>query len=138
MVKNMKLQEYFASTRGRGVLATAAADGKVDAAVYSNPHCLEEGAVSFVMRDRLSHRNVQENPYATFLFIEEGPGARGVRLFLKKTREETDPEKIKALKRRHLTPEEDQALGPTFLVSFAVEKILPLVGSDPAKLPVRG
>ncbi len=132
----MKIHEYFANTRGRGVLATAAADGKVDAAVYSSPHCLEEGTVSFVMRDRLSHRNVQENPYATFLFIEEGPDIRGVRLFLKKTKEETDPEKIKGLKRRHLTPEEDQALGPTFLVSFAVEKILPLVGSDPANVPI--
>lgn len=132
----MKIDEYFATTRGRGVLATAGADGKVDAAVYSSPHCLEEGTVAFVMRDRLSHRNVQENPHATFLFIEEGPGVRGVRLFLKKTREESDPEKIKGLKRRHLTAEEDQALGPTFLVSFAVEKILPLVGSDPANLPI--
>ncbi|MFH7319722.1 hypothetical protein ACHHRT_03815 [Desulfurivibrio sp. D14AmB] len=28
----MKFDEYFATTRGRGVLATAAADGKVDAA----------------------------------------------------------------------------------------------------------
>ncbi|MDF1613678.1 pyridoxamine 5'-phosphate oxidase family protein [Desulfurivibrio dismutans] len=132
----MKLQEYFATTSGRGVLATAAADGKVNAAVYSSPHFLEEGSVAFVMRDRLTHRNLQENPYATFLFIEEGSAGRGVRLYLKKTREENDPEKIKGLKRRHLTPAEDQALGQTFLVFLAVEKILPLVGADPDSLPI--
>ena len=132
----MRIEEYFATTRGQGVLATAAADGRVNAAVYSSPHFLEEGTVAFVMRDRLSHRNLGENPYATFLFVEDGPGARGVRLYLKKTREETDPEKIKGLKRRHLTPEQDQALGSSFLVFFAVENILPLVGSDPATLPI--
>ncbi|ADH86800.1 pyridoxamine 5'-phosphate oxidase family protein [Desulfurivibrio alkaliphilus] len=132
----MKIDEYFAGTRGRGILATAAANGKVDAAVYSTPHCQQDGTVAFVMRDRLTHRNVKENPHATYLYIEEGQGVRGVRLFLKKIKEETDPEKIKALKRRHLTAEEDEALGPTFLVSFAVEKILPLVGADPANLPI--
>jgi hypothetical protein len=131
----MKLQDYFANTPGRGVLATAAADGKVDAALYSTPHFLEEGEVAFIMRDRLSHKNISENPYATFLFIADGPGARGIRLFLKKTKEETDAAKIKGLMRRHLSPEEDRARGESFLVSFAVEKTLPLVGSDPANIP---
>ena len=131
----MDMKEYFESTTGRGVLATAASDGQVDAAIYSAPHVLEDGVVAFIMRDRLSHRNVQENPHATFLFIEGGPGSHGVRIFLKKIKEETDPAKIKSLMQRHLTPEEDQARGPTFLVSFAVEKVLPLVGDDPAKIP---
>lgn len=131
----MNMKEYFESTAGRGVLATAGGDGKVDAAIYSVPHVLEDGVVAFIMRDRLSHHNVQENPHATFLFMEDGSSSRGVRLFLKKIKEETDPAKIKSLMRRHLTPEEDQARGPTFLVSFAVEKVLPLVGDDPAKTP---
>ncbi|MBU4178188.1 MAG: pyridoxamine 5'-phosphate oxidase family protein [Desulfurivibrionaceae bacterium] len=131
----MDMKEYLESTAGRGVLATAASDGRVDAAIYSVPHVLEDGAVAFIMRDRLSHRNIQENPHASFLFMEDGPGSRGVRLFLKKIKEETDPATIKSLMRRHLTPEEDQARGPTFLVSFAVEKVLPLVGEDPAKIP---
>ena len=131
----MNMKEYFENTAGRGVLATAASDGKVDAAIYSAPHVLEDGVVAFIMRDRLSHHNVQENPYATLLFIEGGSASHGVRLFLKKIKEETDADKIKSLTRRHLTPDEDQARGPTFLVSFAVEKVLPLVGDDPAKIP---
>lgn len=132
----MNLKDYFERTNGQGVLSTAAGDGKVDAAIYSTPHVLAEGVVAFIMRERLTHHNVQENPYASYLFIEEGSVSRGLRLFLKKIKEETDATLIKSLMRRHLTPEEDQARGPTFLVSFAVEKILPLIGSDAANIPV--
>ena len=131
----MNMKEYFENTTGRGVLATAANDGTVDTAIYSAPHVLEDGVVAFIMRDRLSHRNVQENPHANFLFSEGGSTSHGVRLFLKKIKEETDAATIKSLMRRHLTPEEDQARGPTFLVSFAVEKVLPIIGDDPAKIP---
>lgn len=38
-----KLQEYFDSTKGFGVLATADSTEKVNAAIYSRPHFLEEG-----------------------------------------------------------------------------------------------
>ncbi|MDG4474651.1 pyridoxamine 5'-phosphate oxidase family protein [Thiovibrio frasassiensis] len=131
----MKMQDYFENTPGRGVLATAGSDGKVDAAIYSTPHVQEDGSVAFIMRERLSHRNVQENPHATFLFVEEGTSSRGVRLFLKKTKEETDAEKIKSMMRRHLSAAEDKAHGPTFLVTFDIEKILPLLGDDPSKIP---
>lgn len=131
----MKMQDYFESTAGRGVLATAGNDGRVDAAIYSTPHVLEDNTVAFIMRERLSHQNVQENPHATFLFVEEGAGSRGVRLFLKKIKEETDTEKIKSMMRRHLSPAEDKAHGPSYLVTFTIEKILPLLGDDPANIP---
>jgi hypothetical protein len=42
---SMELKEYFEQTHGRGVLATADSDGKVDAAVYSRPHILEDGTL---------------------------------------------------------------------------------------------
>ncbi len=125
----MKLKEYFENIRGTGVLATADADGKVDAAIYSIPHVADNSAVAFVMREHLTHYNLQSNPHATFLFIEQGTGHKGVRLFLKKTKEETDSALIASMTRRHLTPDEDLQKGPKFLVSFTVEKILPLVGS---------
>jgi hypothetical protein len=70
-MKNLK--EYFESTKGSGVLATADSSGKVDAAIYSRPHFLEEGTLAFIMRDRLTYNNLQSNPHATFLFLEEGP-----------------------------------------------------------------
>lgn len=120
-----KLQEYFESTKGFGVLATADSNGKVDAAIYSRPHFLEEKTLAFIMRDRLTHHNLQSNPSATFLFVEEGTGYKGKRLFLKKVREENNPELVKKIKRRKYTDEHEE---PSFLVYFTVEKELPLVG----------
>jgi hypothetical protein len=120
-----KLQEYFESTKGLGVLATADSNGKVDAAVYSKPHFLEEGTLAFIMRDRLTHHNLQSNPSATFLFVEEGTGYKGKRLYLKKAREENNPELIKQIKRRKNADSNDQ---PLFLVYFTLDKELPLIG----------
>ena len=76
----MSLKEYFDTAKGLGVLSTADSDGQVDAAIYSRPHFMEDGTMAFVMRDRLSHHNLQSNPHATYLFKEEG-----VRLQRKKT-----------------------------------------------------
>lgn len=125
----MNLEEYFENTKGTGVLATADSEGKVDAAIYSRPHVFDDGTVAFVMRERLTHHNVQSNPHAAYLFIEEGPGYSGTRLFLTKIREEKDSELTEKLKRRWLTPEEDKAKGPKFLVVFKVDNVLPLIGS---------
>jgi hypothetical protein len=122
-----KLKEYFEKTTGTGVLATADSSGKVDAAIYSRPHFLEEGLLTFIMRDRLTHHNLQSNHSATFLFIENGAGYHGKRLFLKKVREENNPELIKKIKRRKNTDENE---APAFLVYFALEKDLPLVGDS--------
>jgi len=125
----MKLSEYLDNVSGKGVLATADAEGKVDAAIYSKPQILKDGTLVFIMRDHLTHHNIVSNPYATYLFIEDGPHYKGIRLFLKKTKEDTDPELISAMTRRNLTPEQDKAKGPKFLVYFALEKILPLIGT---------
>jgi len=121
-----ELQEYFENTKGFGVLATADSNGKVDAAVYSRPHFLEEGTLAFVMRDRLTHHNLQSNPSATFLFVEEGDGYKGKRLFLNKAREENNPELIKKIKRRKYTDDMGES---TFLVYFTLDKELPLIGA---------
>lgn len=120
-----ELKEYFESKRGVGVLATADSSGKVDAAVYSRPHFLEEGTLTFIMRDRLTHSNLKSNPNATFLFIENTPGYQGKRLFLKKVREESNPELIKKIKRRQYTDDNEE---PMFLIYFKLENELPLIG----------
>jgi hypothetical protein len=78
MEGNMELKEYFESTNGTGVLSTADSEGKVDAAVYARPHILDDGSAAFIMLDRLTHHNLQSNPHAAYLFIEEGPGYRGL------------------------------------------------------------
>jgi hypothetical protein len=123
----MDLKEYFENTKGLGVMATADADGRVDAAVYARPHVMEDGLLAFIMRDRTTHANTQTNPHATFLFKEEGPGYKGKRLFLTKVREEEDAELIKRLSRRDYSSDENSKEAK-FLVYFKVDKERPLIG----------
>lgn len=130
----MTLKEYFKNSSGIGILSTADSAGKVDAAVYSTPHVFDDGTLAFVMRERLTHLNLQSNPYAAFLFIENASGYRGIRLFLRKLKEETDSTLIAKMTRRNLTREEDKQKGPKSLVYFSVEKILPLIGSGKSNI----
>lgn len=125
----MDLATYFENTKGTGVLATADKDGKVDAAIYSRPHFLEDGTVAFIMRDRLTRSNLQTNPHAAYLFIEKGPGYAGRRLYLTRVQEEEKSELLVKLKRRQVTPEEAAEKGPMFLAVFEIEKELPLIGA---------
>ncbi len=125
----MTLNEYLETVTGKGILATADAAGKVDAAIYAKPHVMEDGQVAFIMRDHLTHHNLQSNPYASYLLIEDSPHYKGIRLFLKKVREETDPDLIAKMTRRNLSPELDEAKGAKFVVFFVLEKTLPLIGS---------
>jgi hypothetical protein len=125
----MSLSNYFENARGIGVLSTADGEGRVDAAVYSRPHIMDDGAVAIIMRDRLSHANLQSNPHAAYLFVEDGPGYKGKRLFLTKIREEKETDLLYRLKRRERSSEEDAERGEKFLVFFRIDKELPLVGS---------
>ncbi len=122
----MELKSYFESTDGTGVLSTADSNGNVDAAIYSRPHFLED-KVAFIMRDRLTHKNLESNPHAVYLFIENGPGYKGKRIYLTKVKEEKNSERIASLKRRQKdsNPDEDK-----FLVFFEFNRERPLVGDN--------
>jgi hypothetical protein len=122
----MDLKAYFENTEGVGVLATADGEGKVDAAVYARPHFMENGTIAMIMRDRLTHHNLQSNPHAAYLFHENGPGYKGIRLFLTKVSEEQDSELLQSLQRRQYIEGKDEA---RFLVFFQIDKELPLIGS---------
>ena len=119
----MELREYFDSKSGLGVIATADSEGKVDAAVYAKPHFTDEDNIAFITADRLTHHNLQSNPYACYLFKESGEGYKGKRLYLKKTGEETDREVIDSFLRSGKY--KDQKL---YMVYFHIENVLPLVG----------
>jgi len=121
------LKNYFDNAKGIGVMATSDIKGKVNAAIYSRPHFMGDNTVAFIMRDRLTHHNLQSNPHAAFLFVEEGPGYIGKRLYLTKVREEENSELISAISRREYpTPAGDNR----FLVFFVIDKVLPLIGSE--------
>jgi len=124
----MNLQEYFEKHTGSGILATADADGNVDLAVYARPHVQDNANIAFIMRDRLSHRNLQSNPHAAYLFLEQGQSYRGKRLYLTRSSEETDPEKIAALRRR--TTPDSHPDERKFMVTFRVDRVRPAVGTE--------
>ena len=124
----MTLKEYFHNNMGTGVLATADKEGRVDAAIYSRPHIMDNGELAFIMRERLTYNNLKSNPNANFLFMANNQHLKGVRLFLKKTGEDSDEELIEQMTRRNLTPEQDKSAGPKHIVYFTLEKMLSLIG----------
>ena len=124
----MSLAEYFEKTEGVGILGTADSRGKVDLAVYGRPHVIDETTIAFIMRERLSHRNIKSNPQAAYLFIEKGEGYKGKRLYLSKTGEETDPDVIESFSRRKHS-RGDSGSESRYVVYFAIEKERPLVGN---------
>lgn len=129
----MTLAEYFEDQKGTGVLSTSDAEGNVDAAIYSRPHFLSEDdtVLTWIMADHKSHANLQANPKVCFLFMEEGPGYRGKRLYLTKSSEEQDPEKIKAVSRKPLPCSCNCEDGKQrFLVHFKLDKERPLIGDS--------
>lgn len=130
----MDLKAYFDNVKGRGILSTADGQGRVDAAVYAKPHILDEETIAFIMADRLTHENLKSNGHAAYLFMEDGPGYKGTRLYLTKVKEEQDSELLYALRSKRYASEKEEGK-IRFLVFFKVDKVLPLIGpgEDPEK-----
>ena len=124
----MDWKDYFEKTTGKGFLATAGRTGKVDIAIYSRPHVMEDGTLAFGMTDRLTHANLGENPYAVYAFNDKG--YQGVRLYLEKVREETEGPLLEEIRKRAdevVCPGTGDAI--KYVVYFRVTKDLPLVGT---------
>jgi len=122
----VNLSEYFEQTKGSGVLATADATGKVNAATYARPYFIDGDTAVFIMAERLTHENLQSNPWATYLFMEEGEGYKGKRLYLKKVKEEQNDQLISEICRK--CDYSHYHIGTRYVVHFTVEKVLPLIG----------
>jgi hypothetical protein len=123
----MKLKDYFEQTPGKGVLSTADGNGHVNAAIYSRPHFIDSDKLAFIMRDRVSHKNLESNPHAVYLFIADGPGYKGKRLYLTMVRQEKNADQIASLQRRTY---EKQVNEDRFLVFFELVRERPLVGDE--------
>lgn len=122
------MKAYFDRAKGHGVLATADASGQVNVAIFARPHVMDDGSVAFIMPDRLTHKNLQSNPQAAYLFLQTGPHYEGKRLYLTKIREEQDSDLLYTLRRKAISERKEKSEGPRFLVFFKVEKILPVIG----------
>ena len=121
----MKIGDYFGTAKGTGVLATADSKGVVDIAIYAAPHVIDDKTVAFIMADKLTHHNLQSNPHAAYLFIEEDGKYKGKRLFLTKIKEEKDSPALESLRRKDYP----DLKGKEYLLYFKIDKVLPLVGA---------
>jgi len=128
----MNLHNYFNEKSGFGVISTSNSNGEVNSAVYAKPHVIDSNTVAFIMRDRLTHKNILENPQAHYMFIEHNQGFHGVRLSLTMHEESQDQERINGLSRRPSSGDSDDA--KRFLITFIVNKALMLVGGEEAVL----
>jgi len=125
----VKLSEYFEATKGRAVIATADSAGQLTAAIYAKPHFFDENTLAFIMADRLTHKNLQSNPQAVYLFMEAGEKYAGKRLYLTKTNEEENSPTIEQIRREESCPVDEEYLKKNrFLVYFKIDKVLPLFG----------
>lgn len=120
----MSLKEFFENAKGTGILATADSSLNVDIALYAKPFVIDEKTIALIMLNKLSYKNLQSNPKAAYMFLQEG--YQGKRLYLKKVREEKDQSKInELLKHKYDNPEvleKEKAL-----VYFEVEKEVPIL-----------
>ncbi len=130
----MDLKKYFTETEGVGVLSTADTNGRVNGAIYARPHLLDDGCISFIMRDRLTRSNLQGNPHAHYLFMEKGKSYSGIRLYLEKEKEVEDQELIARLSRRSECTRPQQQDPALFLVSFRINKTIGLLGDNEIEL----
>jgi Mor family transcriptional regulator len=125
----MNLSEYFEKATGLGILATADSAGAVNAAVYAKPHFIDEETVAFIMADKLTHHNVQQNPRAAYLFREAGEKYVGRRLYLSKTKEIQDPQLVSEMRRKKYPELSEKYTNENkFIVYFKIDKVLPLLG----------
>jgi hypothetical protein len=126
----MMLSDYFEKAKGKGIIATADSKGKVGMAVYARPHLINEKTAAFIMADRLMHKNLQSNPSASYLFVEEGSRYAGKRLYMTKIKEEEDTNLVNQLRRKGCCPvDESYKQGQRFVVYFRINKVLPLIGA---------
>ncbi len=123
----MSLIDYFTNAKGLGILATSDSQGNVNTAIYSRPYLIDDKKIAFSMLERLSYSNVQSNPKASYMFVEDGEGYKGKRLYLTMTGEEKDPERIKEIKKQHERAK-DSDDKVRHLIYFTVDRIRPLVG----------
>ena len=121
----MEIGEYFKVAKGTGMLATADSKGVVSVAIYAVPHVIDRENIAFIMTDKLTHQNLQSNPHAAYLFMEDEGRYKGKRLFLTKTKEEKDSPTLDSLRRK----EYPQLKGKEYLIYFRIDKVLPLIGA---------
>jgi hypothetical protein len=77
----MSLKKMF-PPGGRGVIATSGSSGSVNTAIYAQPRVIDEKTIAWGMTEGRTWMLLKENPHASYLYMNPGPGFTGVRLGL--------------------------------------------------------
>ena len=97
-----KLMGYFNKQPRIGMLSTSGKDGKVDVAYFGSPRMIDGKTVVMAVRKNQTFANLQENPNAVFMILEQAggpPGWKGVRVYVKLTDYQTSGEKLDMMKK---------------------------------------
>ena len=131
----MDLGHYFENTDGTGILATCDPEGCVNQAIYSKPFVIDDDTVAFVMKQRISHKNLRSHLKASYLFLEKDTSYKGIRFHLTMRNEEKNRSLIEAMRKKQpcIYPKGDDS--GKFLVFFEVDQIRPLIGGKPVDCP---
>ena len=126
-----KLMEYFNKQPRIGTLSTAGKNGKVDVAYFGSPRMIDEKTVVMTVRKNQTFANLQENPNAVFMILEQAgapPGWKGVRVYVKMTEYQTSGEKLETMKKAIAQKiGEDAAKSMHAALTFEVQAIRPLM-----------
>jgi hypothetical protein len=94
----MNLAKIFQEP-GLGVIATADREGHVNTAVYARPHVVDATTLVWGMTEGRTFQNIMQNPGASYLFKQSGPGFQGVRIGLELLRTEETGEMLAQIQR---------------------------------------
>jgi hypothetical protein len=81
-----KLMDYFNKAPRIGTLSTVDKAGKVNSALFGSPRMTDEKTVVMGLGKNRTLANLQQNPHAVFLIMEQGKTLmdwKGIRVYLK-------------------------------------------------------
>lgn len=128
-----ELMEDFNRHPRIGSLATADANGEVNAAVFGSPRMIDEDTVVMGIGQNRSLRNLQENPKAVFLFMEPTPPTpewKGARVYLKVESIETEGPLFESIRNQIREVAGDRSASAMHAaVRFSIRDVRPLIAS---------
>lgn len=123
-----KLMDYFNKQPRTGVLSTASKDGKVDSALFGSPNMIDEKTVVIATGKNRTFSNLQENPYAIYMIMEQDTDWKGIRVYLKLKDSATSGEMLDTIKSQIAKMAGEEAAQMMYAtVTFEITELRPLV-----------
>ena len=96
----LKDLEKLFEKEGIGIMGTSDKGGWVNMAIYSPPIITSEGLLVFAATERLTYKNLRENPRAMFMYVTNDINWDGARIRLCLVKDEVSGSMLERLKAR--------------------------------------